>query len=376
MSERVPSVTEKGQLIEDAVSLFLSGLIYEGWEDVQLTRQLNAAASDFQLQITDKWRAEMDKWGINPGDPVHIHIGKKSTLTGYTDKVTTTLAASSRTITVSGRSKTGDLVDCSVEGSAQYSGLSLKEIAEKVCAPFGVKVSFLSDAGGVFPTITLQQGETVFSLLDRLAKERKLLMYPSYEGNLIFTTVGKGSAAVGLTEGINILSARANNDFSNRFSKYVVKGQDLGKAGEAFQAVSVLGTSTDAGITRYRPLVLMAENNVEGSTSENRADYECNLRAAKAQTAEVEVQGWFQAPGRLWEINERVYVDCGSIGLRRTMLVDKVTFNKNGSGTKTTLSLIREDAYSFKKGVKKEDPLSWTKALKTPTNPNTGATTK
>lgn len=366
MSERVPSVSEKGRPVEDAVSLFVGGLIYEGWEDVRITRELNAVASDFELQITDKWRADKETWGILAGEAVHIHVGKTSLLTGYVDKVTTSLSSSSRAITVAGRSKTGDLVDCSVEGAAQYSGLSLKEIAEKLLSPFGIKASFLSDAGSAFSSFTLQQGETVFALLDRLARERKLLMLPSYEGNLIFTTTGTRNAAVGITEGVNILAARGMQDNSNRFSTYSVKGQDLAKAGEALQAVAVLGTATDSGVTRYRPLVVMAENNVEGSTSENRAAYEANLRAAKSQTAEVEVQGWFQAPGRLWEVNEKVFVDCGSIGLRRPMLVEKVVFNKNGAGTKTTLSLIRQDAYGFQKGVKKEDPLSWTKSLKSP----------
>lgn len=362
MSENGVSTFENGKLIEDAVTLYVGGKIYEGWEDVKITRQVNALASTFDIQLTDRWIEGQETWTIKPGQSIHIHGGKRSILTGYVDAVKASISADSRSITISGRSKTADLVDCSVEGPAEYLGLNLKEIAEKVCQPFGISVLFQADPGGPFEKITLQNGETCFALLDRLTRERKLIMYPSYEGSLIFANQGTTVAPTQLKEGVNVLSANSSHDFSERFSKYTTKGQNLGFFGDGEDVVSPKGEATDDAVTRYRPLVILAENPVDGGTSEDRAAYEATLRAAKSQTAEVEVQGWYQAPEVLWDINQQVFVDIGSIGLRRKMLIDKVSYNKTNAGTRATLSLVRQDAYNFTKKVKKEADLSWLKA--------------
>lgn len=370
MSERPVNVTTKGVVIEDELILFVGGKIYQGWEDVKVTRQVNVLASTFDVQLTDRWAEGQETWDIKPGQAVHIHLGKSSILTGYVDDVKASISAQDRSITISGRSKTGDLVDCSVEGPAEYDGLTLKEIAVKVCEPFGVKVVFLTDPGAAFGKITLQNGETALALLERLSRQRKVLLYPSYEGSLIFTTQGAASVPTSLVLGVNILSANVSHSHADRFSKYLIKGQSAGFLGEDTTpdedetAISPSGEATDDAITRYRPLIVMAESTVDTGSTEDRATYEATLRAAKSLTAEVEVQGWYSSGVTPWEINSLVYLDAGAIGLRRKMLIDKVTFNKSNGGTRTSLSLVQQDAYNFKtKKKKKEADLSWAKDL-------------
>lgn len=364
MSDKAPNTYQRSNLIRDAVLLFINGQVYEGWTDIKITRELNSCAGDFSLSVVDKWRVDGEEWRIVPGEKVHLHIAGNSILTGYIDKVESSISKNSRAVTVSGRSKTGDLVDCSVENLGEFQSLSLPELAKKVCSPFGISVSFLGDAGASFDKITIQPGETVFALLDRLSRERKILMYPSFDGNLVFSNRGARRADSEIRQGHNMISGRSTFDNSNRHSIYKVNGQGLGFLGDKDQAAAAVGSATDSGITRYRPLILNHENPTNDASSGDRASYESEIRAAKSMTAEVELQGWFQSEKRLWDINELVYLDAGFLGLRRQMLIEKVQFNKGNGGTTTTLSLIRPDAYGFKKNVKKEDPLGWTKALK------------
>lgn len=364
MSERVPRVTEKTEIVADAVTLFVGKKVFEGWKDLSITRELNAAASDFQLQLVDKWRVDQEPWRVQPGDAVHIHVGKNSLLTGYVDKMEASVSAGQRSVTMMGRSKTGDLVDCSADASG-LTGLNIQEVAEKLCAPFGIRVVMRTSPGATFDTVQIQQGETVFSVLDRLARQRKLLMYPSYDGNLVFEAEGTRKARAELRQGVNVLSGTARFDNSNRFSKYIVKGQDIGWRGSVEEkAVAPTGEATDAGVTRNRPLIVMAEGTVDDGSSGDRATYEASVRRAKSLEVEVELQGWFQPDGSLWEINEIVFTDIGFLGVRRKMLVKKVVFSKNGSGTTTTLTLILAGAFDFKKEKPKEDPLGWTKFTK------------
>jgi prophage tail gpP-like protein len=366
MSEGGRKIFEKTTAIDDAVTLYVDKQIYEGWEDVQITRELNSAASDFQLQLTDKWRPEKETWRLVPGQSVHIHAGKRSVLTGYIDKISASVSASSRRLTISGRSKTGDLVDCSIEKPDQVQGLTLKAAAQKLCAPFGIQVTFLASEGAAFANLKVQPGETVFSFLDKACRQRKLLMYPSVEGGLVFAQGGTTRAKAELRQGLdgNILSGSMNYDFTNRFSKYVGKGQNLAWLGDAEQGTSPSGSAVDEGVTRYRPLVIMNEQSGDDASIGDRATHEAKLRAAQALEVEVQVQGWFQAPDVLWDVNQLVRVDSGFLGVRREMLIKKVSYSK-GASTTATLTLVRKDAFDFsvKGKVKKEDSLGWTKLL-------------
>lgn len=364
MSERVPNIFNKTDQVIDAVSLFINKKVFEGWEDVQITRELNVLASDFQLKLTDKWQADKEKFTIQPGDQCHVHLGKKSFLTGWVDSMALSISSNERSITASGRSRTADLVDCSVTGENEFSGLNLKEIATKACAPFNIPVVFNAAPGDVFEKITIQQGETVFGLLDRLTRQRKLLMFPDYEGFLVFAGAGTKRSPVQLIEGVNVLTGSATFDNSERYSSYMVKGQNLTFLGEPEQSASPSGEATDEGITRYRPLIVVGETSTDDGASGDRAAYEAGLRAAKALEVDVVVQGWLRSDGTPWEINEVVACDIGSLGVRRNLLVKKATFNKNNSGTTVTLTLIRPDAFDFTVKVKKDKEIGWLKDFK------------
>jgi prophage tail gpP-like protein len=362
MSEQAPNVFQKTELLPDAVTLFVDKKVFEGWEDVQITRELNSAASDFQLQVTDKWREDQEPWRITAGQAVHLHIGKKSILTGYVDKVSSSVSAASRTVTISGRSSTADIVDCSVVGDS-FTGLNLKQLAEKLCAPFKIPVSFIGEAGAEFPAIKVQPGETVFALLEKHTKQRKVLMMPSKEGGLIFTTAGTSRASTHLKLGENVLSGSSDYDYTNRFSQYEVKGQDIGFLTPGEKSTSPLGKATDAGISRFRPLVILNETTTDDGKSEDRASYEASLRKAQSLKVNIEVQGWFQKDGTLWDINQLTQVDCGFLGVRRQMLIRKITYNKSNNGTTAQIELCLPDSFDFKKAKKKEDPLGWAKPL-------------
>lgn len=363
MSENAPNIFQKTELLPDAVTLFVNKKVYDGWEDVQIVRELNSAASEFQLQVTDKWKEDLEPWRITAGDQVHLHIGKRSVLTGFVDKVTSSVSSGSRTVAVSGRSNTADIVDCSVTGSNSYPSLNLKELATKVCAPFKIPITFDADPGAAFSEITVQQGETVFALLERHTKQRKILIMPSKEGGLIFTTAGTSRAKRHLKLGENVLTGSSTYDLSNRFSEYIVKGQDIGFLSPGEKSVAPMGKTTDAGITRFRPLVVLNETSTDDGRSEDRASYEASLRKAQSLKVEIEVQGWFQDPTTLWDINQLVYVDCGFLGVRRFMLIKKVIYNKSNNGTTCNLELVLPDSFDFKKAKKKEDALGWAKGL-------------
>jgi len=106
---------------------------------------------------------------INDGDACEVRMGDDVVLTGYVDEAVDTLDDESHELQVTGRDKTGDLVDCSaIHSPDQWSGLTLQAIAAILCKPFDIPVKAETDTGAPFPTVKLQPGETVFAVIERL----------------------------------------------------------------------------------------------------------------------------------------------------------------------------------------------------------------
>ena len=312
--------------------------------------------------MVDKFTNDGLEWELTPGREAHLHLGKTGVIDGYIDILNVADNPNSRNITIQGRSKTADLVDCSALGPFEFDGgLTLTQIAEKLCQPFGISVIALADVGEPFPVISIKPSDKVFDILNKLAKQRGLLLYSSTEGNLVINKRGLQRAATELVQGVNVLSARASYDNTNRFSEYVVKGQNDGSidgliGDKPEDATEAEGSAKDSGINRYRPTVIIAENAGSSQTSKERAEWEATYRAAKGTTISVTVKDWKEKNGQLWDINKLVYLRYPRLGVNGQFLINAVSYKQDENSSRTcTLELVRKDAYERTPEIKKED---------------------
>jgi len=357
MLEKSNSIQIKGELVPDAVTLIVDGQVYAGWEEVSISKEINSLASSFSLNLTDRWRPQQTVVSFKVGDTCEIYIGKKSVLSGYIDTFSRSISANSRTMQVSGRSKSGDLVDCSYDGKTEFKNSTMKSITEKIISPFGITASFLSD-GGSFPKIDIKQGESIAEIIDRMARQKGLLVYASEDGGIVFSKRGSERSSNEIIQGVNLLTGSVSHDMKNRFSTYKVKGQTSGTVGTAENATKNTASSTDEGIERYRPMVIIAENSVNQAGALNRANYESSYRAAKGSSYSVSVQGWFQENGDLWDINKTTALKSSFLGYQGDLLINSVTYSKGSNGTICSMELIRPDAYLFEPTVSKAKDVS------------------
>jgi len=146
---------------------------------------------------------------------------------------------------------------------------------------------------------------------------------------------------VTLKEGENILSCEASFSSKDRFSEYTVEGQPDHICGYvAFKA-----SATDDGVPRYRPLLVIAEEQATQAYCKDRAIWESIVRAAKAVNVSITVQGWRTPAGALWTANNLINTDAPSIRISGALLITEVEFKKDNSGTTTVLVLKRQDAF-------------------------------
>lgn len=329
----------------DELTLTVNGKQFGGWKEIKVTRSLTAIASGFSVSLTDRWTQEGQPWIIRPGDSATVKIGSDTVIVGYVDALNTSLSASDRTISVSGREKTCDLVDCSLD-QHEFLNVTLEDLAKKTAAPFGVSVKNLSGVRTRIPSVAVSNGETVHQVLEKYAKKQGVVLTSDGLGTLVMAKLGAVSAALVLQEGENLLSCSASFDNRERFSQYIVRG------GNNYQDEDVLelqtgaeGRAKDTGVSRFRLKIVNAESPVSRDEASKRAQWELVTRQAKAWTVSAKVQGW-RAGGALWAPNTLVKIQSPAIGVDAVLLVTDVTFQQTISGgTTTELKLARKDAF-------------------------------
>lgn len=333
--------------------LKIDGVFYGGWKSLRVSRSIEQMAGTFELEVTERWPGKPQASPIKPGRPCQLLLDGEVVITGYVDTVSPDYDANRHTIRVSGRDKTGDLVDCSaVYKSGQWRKVKLDQLARDLIKPFGINLVIEEDVGSAFASWNIQEGESVFDCLERAARMKALLLTSNPQGDLVITRAGKSRLDHGLVEGENIKGARADFSWKDRFSAYTVKGQGkLGEDGDSAHAAPS-GRSADEIVDRYRPLVVLAESHSENATLRDRAEWERNVRRGRSARGSITVQGWRHPGGALWQPNMLVPVTSPMLWLNEAeMLVVGCTWTLDDNGTLTELAIAKREAFQLLAGV-------------------------
>lgn len=330
------------------IELYASGMKYGGWIRAEITRSIEAVAGAFKLTVSGLGQGEPAGLPIKPGDECKVTVGGETVITGHVDDVEIAYDAGRHDITVAGRDATGDLVDCSIvmEGG-EWKNRVLYQIAVDICGPFGIGVVTNAPVGMPFDTLRHQKGETAFELLERAARMRGVLMTSDGLGNLVITGAGEMKVFTVLERGVNILAAKGLFSQRERFSGYIVIGQKAGNnlfSGTA--ASEIVADADDNGVKRYRPLIIQTEEPGDARALKERAEWERNVRAGRANRITYTVAGWEHDLG-LWRPNELVTVRDSWMGLDgETLLIGTVKFIIDEKGSRTELVLAPKAAFT------------------------------
>jgi prophage tail gpP-like protein len=317
---------------------------FEGWKTVEVEHGLDAMTGGFAVALTDRWEGQPDRWEIEAGQSCQVLIGDEPVLTGYIDAADYDEDRESHPIQITGRGKAADLLDCSaVHTPGSWSHRRLQQIAAELAAPFGIAVVTRADTGEPFARFALNQGETVHEALERMGRLRGVLFVENSSGELEIIKPGERRAGFALIEGENLLSIGFRNDASDRYSKYIVKGYAGGQEGPAARPK---GEAEDAGVPRYRPLIVVEGEQATAGGAEARARYEATVRAGRARSVRARVQGWRDAEGALFQPDRMVRTEAPYIGVRQDLLISAVRFILDERGQRTEFTLVPKEAYT------------------------------
>lgn len=341
----------------DYVALEVDGKEFVGWTSVNVTRSMDQICSAFTLTAT-----EPDDMGIRvltPGMACRVTFGGAPLLTGSIDTVEVAYGAESHEITITGRSKTKDLVDCSAppdwagRNLMQCTEMSVRDIIVLLCRPFGIGVVVQGpdvDVSTIVPDIQADHdAASVASVIQDLVDRYAIWLSDTPDGDLALVSDIGTQSANGLSmrpfQSVNVLSGRVKRDESNRYSTYTVRGQAKG-TDENFgrAAAQVTATIEDSGVTRYRPLIMSGQTDMTTAVATGQAMKERQSRLASAFEAEYEVAGWKGSAGELWRENRTVQVSDDLLSISQPLLVFAVNYTISDNGTRATLRLILPEA--------------------------------
>jgi len=344
----------------DEVEVTIGGTRFTAWEALTLQRSIDSAADAFSITAPFD-PARQDVWkAFRPFSypEATVAIDGEVLIRGTVESVGPSLSGGERQITVQGRSRTGVLIDCAIDGAGyQFAGMTIGEIAARLCEPFGIEVvageagsSVWSRAGAAaeeygkpIEESRAQPGTSVFSFLQRLCDDLGVLASCDAQGRLVIAKPASGQAPIAaLQEGRGgLLAVSADYDGTRRYSRYRVLQQQDG-----LEAIE--GLATDPAIGAYRPTVLAGADG-EARSVQAAAEWARAQALAASVGAQATVSGWRAPGGEVWRPGRIVTLLAPSvyIGRESAYMIAGATLKLDAQGGRTSeLRLVLPATYT------------------------------
>lgn len=333
----------------DTIELIIGGQHYTGWHRWRVERDLESTAGSFEISVSQPLEQAFPPQ-IAPGAAVVLKLGADTLITGYIDSREFSLESRSLSMTLTGRDKTADLIDCSaVHKSGQFRQVSLTALATEIAAPFGISVVSNLSGNTAIPRINIEKGETAFELLERAARSQNVLLTSNGLGNLVLQQAESwpSGGELSLRDAMRI---SRHDDVRERFSHYIINGQDPSMSlddddDEPAARMHASETTIDPEMLRYRPLIMLSEEH--HSDRQKRAIWEMRVRRGRGLRWTLVLPGYRNSKGALWAPGHLLSIDNDQQHwLPSELLISKAVWQLGDTGGATTeLELTLPDAY-------------------------------
>ena len=345
---------------DNTVSMLINGNRYHGWLSVEISTVLMNLAREFTLSVTRNNVDGKVNIPFQSGDEVQVMVGSDKLITGYVDKVEVGYDSDKIDITVSGKSKTVDLMECNIPLGKPHAwrNVPVTQILGDLAAYYGIKVV---DKVGLKDKSTLEvaPNEKIGDSIIKLLKKHSLLITDDADGNLVIFSVEKAEQSTdALVLGQNIWKGKRVVDVSNVFSDYAFLGQ--AKNADSTQSVKAnqMKSAAHNEGSRTRWSVQTASGAARQDLLNKRAMLTRNYTVGNADTYTYTVQGWRQSDGKLWTVGTKVVIQDGFVtfpdesskneksGVKNVRkLISKVVYRISSSGTTSEIECKSEDAF-------------------------------
>ena len=339
----------------DEVSLVVNGMQYSGWTAVRALRSLETFPNTFDLSLTEAYPGEGNLVLVKPGQSCVVLFGQDAVVTGWIDRVSMDVSPREHTVTISGRGKCADLLDCTVDTpGCSLNNLTVLQLAQFLAQPYGVQV--LCNVGDSPPVRQINYfiTQTPYEIIGQVARATQFVVYEDGDGYLQLDQYGDltQSMSSGFVQGENVESFGAVFDVSQRYSDYRCYRQSVDYLKQAFEGLSTDPNAFEPvldqpGAIRHRVLAFVAEQAANYELlAHQQAIWELNRRIGRSQQVTLTCDSWRDKAGELWAPNRLVAVHLPAVKVVDVnWLIVDVTFRRDLSGTHADLRLMPPSAF-------------------------------
>lgn len=344
------------------IKFIAGGYEYRQFTRVEVYKTIDAIAGYMSICMPDYYPADQGEWGFNLGDDFVLDIDGQPVCTGYIEDISLDYSSENHYITVSGRDKTGDLIDCNLDNTKnEWKNSSVLAILSDLCSDFDIEIVVDSTAADArtfkIDTCKIGEGENVFSIIQRICFATGIIPVSLGDGKLTLIKSGNTYNTDSIEMGVN--ATHGNCTFSNRdrYSKYIVKGYGIGNDNKSVETyIQPQGYANDSIIKRTRPLIMFSEIAVDSGKCDTRARWERQTRAGQSRSRTYRVKGLVQSDEVVWKINEKVKIHDTMIGIEVDMLISDIKFVYNkDDGFCTYITVVDLNTYTTNDTVIKSE---------------------
>lgn len=357
----------------------INRLDYTGFKEIVINASLLDVTRSFSLSTIS---TNVDDWRLKVGNSIRIYADDEMRLDGFIEGLERVQDPGSDTIVLSGRSKTSDLVDSTIDSNVQFRGKqSLRTVAETliqylegfdpvITIPTGIapelepfiRVAIDEDINDFREDEDLNEevGQSYFEVIEKFAKKRSVLVTTNGAGDLVFTR-GRGYLPTPFkifnlasdSSSNNLKTMRVKHNSSKRYNIYVMTSQpargDFTKLSEITPENLILTNADviDPNVRRTRRMFIITENASSKSDCQDRTRWEAIRKQSESVIYNVELNGHSQN-GNVWDSNIAVDVNDEFADINGKMLVRDVSFRQAvGRGSVTRLVCVPPNSYNF-----------------------------
>jgi len=323
------------------ITIRAGGAMLAGFASLSVFRSLDEAVSTATIGLAP---SQIASQSVRRGMSIEIEYDGERLLTGFASGINASSQPDAVTATVSVRSRTCDLVDCSVIGPLVFRQRREIEIVRALCEPYGVGVVRGPGGDDVLPRFRVEPGETVFSAVTRLAQDRRFLVTDTEWGDL-FLTRRSETTFPEISERTGYESADLSLSEEDTYSEIAIRGQAYGDDLSWQGAASIRGTEEDS-TSRLRRLTIIPERSLRATAdAQRRAQWEMATRQAMAASVTVTIPRWDIGDGTVWRPNGTARVTIPDLGIDGDLLVTDVELVATPDARRAVLTLRDATAY-------------------------------
>lgn len=328
---------------DEKATLIVGGSKFEDWESVWVQKTWGDSFHQFRFTCAERDEAPKQ---LKPEDECEIELAGELAITGMILTRQAAYDENSHGVMLQGVSNSWAAARSSIiHETNSFDGKTFMQIAEEVLEKTGVKGTKKGTISETkFDRMHTHIGETIFQFLERIAKERKIIVTADKDGNFLFVGENYSGEQIGaLVEGVNIKRCNAVLSVSAQRSEFLVNSSTAATDSQhGRKASEQQAKEKSKGLKRYSVLLVPNEQPVWTEDEvKKRLKNERMWTEAQQVQATIVVQGWKAGTGKLWEPGQQVSVKSKMALIDQELAIQSATYTQDdASGTLTTLVCV------------------------------------